>query len=141
MPSLLPPVQTPVQPTGADSNRSHLQEKFPQELYVQPTSEQARIARRNETRFIPTSIDPELVLKLVAGRPKILQLTEPPVRIYTPADTIIRTEIIDEQSGKEVAVTGLNPGTTTLIFWFEDQTAPNGQTHVAYKVDVPDYAD
>ena len=55
-----------------------------------------------------------------------------------PTDEIVRTEIIDEQSGKEVALTGLQPGTTTLIFWFEDETAPGGQTTIAYEVRVYD---
>ncbi len=130
---------TPLPLVSPDSNStygSRLQNDFPQELFLPPPSDQAK---RNAARFIPTAIDPELSLKLVVGRPKVLQLSETPKRIYTPADTIIRTEIIDEQSGKEVAVTGMQPGTTTLIFWFEDDNTPGGQSTVAYEVRV--YAD
>ncbi|WP_417750202.1 type II and III secretion system protein family protein [Rosistilla oblonga] len=96
-------------------------------------------AKDKEHRFIPTTIDPELPLKLVLGRPKVLQLADTPTRIYTPSETIIRTETIDQRSGREVAVTGLQPGTTTLIFWFRDPTAPSGESTVAYEVRV--YAD
>lgn len=140
-PSILVPRQpsapTPLVPqAAAERSSSLLQNDFPPELVLPPPSERAV---RDAARFIPTSIDPELSLKLVVGRPKVLQLSETPKRIYTPTDTVIRTEIIDEQSGKEVAVTGLEPGTTTLIFWFDDDEAPGGQSTVAYEVRV--YAD
>ncbi|TWT94711.1 type II and III secretion system protein family protein [Stieleria varia] len=123
-------------PAVAEPVRSSLQSDFPTELILPPPSDRAK---RDAARFIPTSIDPELSLKLVVGRPKVLQLSETPKRVYTPADTVIRTEIIDEQSGKEIAVTGLQPGTTTLIFWFDDRDSPGGQSTVAYEVRV--YAD
>lgn len=122
--------QPPIQP---GSSGSLLQNDFPSELILPPPSERAK---RDALRFIPTAIDPELSLKLVVGRPKVLQLTQTPKRIYTPSDRVIRTEIIDQQSGREVAVTGLEPGTTTLIFWFEDAAAPSGQSTVAYEVRV-----
>ena len=127
---------TPLPLVATTPDRSPLQGDFPQELVLPPPSANAI---RDAARFIPTSIDPELSLKLVKGRPKVLQLTETPKRIYTPDDRIIRTEIIDEQSGKEVAITGLETGTTTLIFWFDDDGAPGGQSTVAYEVRV--YAD
>jgi len=135
-PAAAGPTSLPMVSGAADTDRSPLQSDFPAELILPPPSERAK---RDAARFIPNSIDPELSLKLVVGRPKVLQLSETPKRIYTPADTIIRTEIIDEQSGKEVAVTGLQPGTTTLIFWFADDRAPGGQSTVAYEVRV--YAD
>ncbi|QDS89116.1 Type II secretion system protein D precursor [Rosistilla ulvae] len=113
-----------------------LQSDFPSELILPAPTDQAI---DKENRFIPTTIDPELPLKLVLGRPKVLQLADTPTRIYTPSETIIRTETIDQRSGREVAVTGLQPGTTTLIFWFRDPTAPSGESTVAYEVRV--YAD
>ncbi|MEO1526351.1 MAG: pilus assembly protein N-terminal domain-containing protein [Planctomycetota bacterium] len=130
----LPTVAQPP-PSDADDGLSRLQPGFPRELILPaPTWE----SKQKENRFIPTAIDPELSLKLVVGRPKILQLAAVPKRIYLPTDEVVRAEIIDEQSGKEVAVTGLQPGTTTLIFWFEDETAPGGQTTIAYEVRVYD---
>ena len=115
---------------------SLLQSNFPTELILPPPTQQAV---QNAKRFVPQTIDPELPLRLVVGRPKVLQLSQTPKRIYTPSDKIIRTEIIDDQSGKEVAVTGLEAGTTTLIFWFDNRDAPGGQSTVAYEVRV--YAD
>lgn len=132
-PRRLPP---PLKENASPVPRSMIQSGFPPGLILpEPTEATKQRARR----FIPTAIDPELKLPLVVGRPTVLQLAQTPKRIYTPSDTVIRTEMIDEQSGKEVAVTGLQPGTTTLIFWFDDRAAPNGQSHVAYEVRV--YAD
>ncbi|WP_417731034.1 type II and III secretion system protein family protein [Rosistilla oblonga] len=121
---------------GEPNSGFRLQSDFPSELILPAPTVQAK---DKENRFIPTTIDPELPLKLVLGRPKVLQLADTPTRIYTPSETIIRTETIDQRSGREVAVTGLQPGTTTLIFWFRDPTAPSGESTVAYEVRV--YAD
>ena len=118
-----------------DDGLSRLQPGFPRELILPAPSWESK---QKANRFIPTAIDPELSLKLVVGRPKILQLAAVPKRIYLPTDEVVRTEVIDEESGKEVAVTGLRPGTTTMIFWFEDETAPDGQTTIAYEVRVYD---
>ena len=141
-PALLPPVdigpgsvERPSEPlpSGVESSTLRLQSDFPKELILPAPSKDAKLRER---RFIPSTIDPELPLRLVVGRPKVLQLADTPIRIFTPTDSIIRTEIIDEQSGKEVAVTGLEAGTTTLILWFADPTSPNGQASVAYEVRV-----
>ncbi len=126
-----PAIEMPQHP--GDDSVSRLQSYFPPELVLPPPSQQAK---ERERRFIPDTIDPELPLRLVVGRPKVLQLAETPKRIYTPTDSIIRTEIIDEESGKEVAVTGLKPGTTTLILWFDDPSAVSGQASIAYEVRV-----
>ena len=128
--------QTAPVPSNARRLQPRLQADLPPELSQRPSGDEATV--RKAKRFIPTAIEPELSLKLLVGRPKILQLTQTPKRIYTPTDTIINTEIIDQESGKEVAVTGLKPGTTTLIFWFEDPSAPGGQTTIAYEVQVFD---
>ncbi|MGB0600318.1 MAG: type II and III secretion system protein family protein [Rubripirellula sp.] len=127
--SAVAPILDEISPLPA----SRLQMELPDELVLPEPSE---AIRRKVKRFVPSAIDPELPLRLVEGRPKILQLAETPVRIYTPTDTIIRTEIIDERSGKEIAVTGLKTGTTTLILWFDDETQASGQNHVAYEVVV-----
>lgn len=110
-----------------------LQGDFPAELILPPPTE---ATKRKAEQLIPTTIDPELSLKLVLGRPKVLQLAKTPKRIYTPTEDIIRTEIIDEQSGREIALTGLQTGTTTLIFWFDDESVSGGQVSLAYEVRV-----
>ena len=90
-------------------------------------------------RFVEAQIDPEIPLPLVLGRPKILRLADTPTRIYIPDDEVIRTEVIDQQTGRELAVTGVKPGTTTLMLWFADEDAPSGQSVVSYLARV--YAD
>ena len=82
------------------------------------------------------TVDPKLPLNLVLGRPKILQLSAAPTRIYVPSKDVITTEIIDELAGREIAVTGIKAGTTTLFLWFEDATSPTGESIVSYLVRV-----
>ncbi len=110
-----------------------IQGDFPEDLILSPPTE--TVVRRAE-RFIENTINPELPLNLVLGRPKVLQLAQVPKRIYVPDDKVVRTEVIDEQSGREIAITGLQPGSTTLILWFEDANAPTGQSIVSYLVRV-----
>ena len=93
------------------------------------------VVKKSE-QFVQGMIDPELPLNLVIGRPKVLQLAKAPKRIYVPDDEVIRTEIIDNQSGREIAITGMRSGSTTLILWFDDPSSPSGQTTVSYLVRV-----
>lgn len=120
-------------PTEQSQPISRVQSGFPPDLILPPPATDA--VRRAE-RFVESTIDPELPLNLVLGRPKVLQLAKVPKRIYVPDDEIVRTEVIDEQSGREIAITGLQPGSTTLILWFEDASAPSGQSTVSYLVRV-----
>lgn len=134
---LTPQAESQSQPSEAgNQTRSRIQGGFPPELVLPPPSTQA-VDQAN--RFIQGTIDPEIPLNLVLGRPKVLQLTQVPTRVYVPDSDVLRTEIVDRVSGKEIAVTGLQQGSTTLILWFDDPTAPSGQTTVSYLVRV--YAD
>lgn len=110
-----------------------IQSDFPSELILPPP---ATDAVRRAQRFVENTIDPEIPLNLVLGRPKVLQLASVPSRIYVPDVAVVRTEVIDEQSGREIAITGLRPGSTTLILWFEDASVPSGQSTVSYLVRV-----
>ena len=122
---------TAVQAPNRDTSR--IQSNFPPELILPPPSNQAV---QRENRFIQGTIEPELPLNLVIGRPKVLQLAAVPKRIYVPDEQTIRTEVIDRESGKEIAITGLQTGSTSLILWFEDPDSPNGQSAVSYLVRV-----
>jgi len=112
---------------------TRFQSGLPTELILPPPSD---AARKRESRFVEAEIDPELPLSLVVGRPKILRLTDTPRRIFVPDEETIRAEIIDRESGRELAVTGLKPGTTTLMLWFDDKTDPSGQSIISYLVRV-----
>ena len=122
-----PPGQFP------STTEPRFQTGFPPELILPPPS---NAARQRESRFVESEIDPELPLSLVIGRPKILQLTAAPSRIYVPDEQTIRAELIDQKSGRELAVTGLELGTTTLMLWFDDPQARNGKSVVSYLVRV-----
>ena len=122
-------------PLQSDEQRiqPRIQSDFPKELLLPPPN-QAVLSQAK--RFVQSTIDPELPLNLVLGRPKVLQLAQVPKRVYVPDNRILNTEIIDEQSGREIAVTGLEAGATTLILWFDDPQSPTGQTTVSYLVRV-----
>ncbi len=136
----LPSVPTPPMPIVPrdvpDAGLSRVQGGLPAELVLPPTSDEAK---RRASRFVEAEINPELPMPLVVGRPKILRLADTPTRIYVPNDDTIRTEIIDRETGRELAVTGLRAGTTTLMLWFADKSDPSGQSIVSYLVRV--YAD
>ena len=117
----------------ADDPRSRIQNGFPSELILPLPA--VEVVKKSE-QFVQGMIDPELPLNLVIGRPKVLQLAKAPKRIYVPDDEVIRTEIIDNQSGREIAITGMRSGSTTLILWFDDPSSPSGQTTVSYLVRV-----
>ncbi|SMP60027.1 pilus assembly protein CpaC [Neorhodopirellula lusitana] len=123
---------TPWQPIP-DVGPSRIQSGLPAELILPPPSD---AAKQRASRFVESEIDPEIPLSLVLGRPKILRLADTPARIYVPDEDTIRTEIIDQESGRELAVTGIRPGTTTLMLWFQDSDAPSGQSVVSYLVRV-----
>lgn len=116
-----------------DVGASKIQSGFPAELILPAPSD---AARRRADRFVQSQIDPEIPLQLVLGRPKILRLADTPARIFIPDENTIRTEVIDQETGRELAVTGVRAGTTTMMLWFDDPTAPSGQSVVSYLVRV-----
>ena len=120
-------------PLASGIGPARFQSGLPSELVLPPPSV---AARQRESRFVESEIDPELPLSLVLGRPKILRLVDTPRRIFVPDDKTIRAEIIDRESGRELAVTGLKPGTTTLMLWFEDKSERSGESIVSYLVRV-----
>lgn len=126
-----PPAPEPIR--IPDVGPSRIQSALPAELILPPPSFDAR---QRASRFVESQIDPEIPLSLVLGRPKILRLADAPARIYVPDQQTIRTEIIDQDTGRELAVTGIRPGTTTLMLWFNDDDAPSGQSVVSYLVRV-----
>jgi len=119
----------------ATSRRSRIQSGLPSELILPPTSQQVKSRAQ---RFIAEEIDPELQLSLVTGRPKILRLAEVPTKVYSPRNDIFTVERAGENSVRDLAVTGLQPGTSTLTMWFDDPAAPSGQSVLSYLVRVFD---
>ena len=128
----LRPDAAPVNPEFADPI-SRVQGGLPAELILPPPS---RATLALEQRFVRAEIDPQLPLSLAVGRPKILQFKETPLRIFLPSDDVVTAEILDQKSGREIAITGRKAGSTTLTFWFEDRSSPEGTAIISYLVQV-----
>ncbi|GIW98546.1 MAG: secretion system protein [Pirellulaceae bacterium] len=131
----------PVRPSGQnpapppqDDTRLPYQHRLPEELQPRPVTVDAR---QQQDRFIPKIIDPEQELNLLVGHPRILTFaewaTKPQVRLYLADENIVRWDII---SDTEVAVVGLQPGTTVLTIWFNDPTADSGKRVLSFRVRV-----
>jgi len=128
-----PSGQNPV-PRARDDFHLPYQHRLPEEMLPRPVTPEAR---QRQDRFIPKIIDPEQELNLVVGHPRILTFAEwaikPQVRLYLADENIVRWDII---SDTEVAVVGLQPGTTVLTIWFNDPTTDTGKRVLSFRVRV-----
>ncbi|QDU27031.1 Type II secretion system protein D precursor [Anatilimnocola aggregata] len=70
-------------------------------------------------RFIQRKIDPENVLEVILGRPRILVFNETPKRIYLPDEGIAAYQVIDD---RQISVVGRRVGSTALNIWVVDPT-------------------
>ena len=89
--------------------------------------------QKEYSRFVQRTIDPELSLELLVGRPRILEFKEIPTRIYLAQDSIASYDII---SDKTIAVVGVAPGRTVLTIWVNDPDNPGKQQVLSYLLRV-----
>lgn len=122
-----------VDPYDGSEPISRVQGGLPAELILPPPSSASKALVR---RFLKAEIDPQLPLALAVGRPKILQFKATPSRVFLPNEDVVTAEILDLQSGQELALTGLKAGSTTLTLWFEDPSSPDGKAIISYLVQV-----
>jgi pilus assembly protein CpaC len=122
-----------VDPYGVNEPISRVQGGLPAELILPPPSSASKALVR---RFLKAEIDPQMPLALAVGRPKILQFKATPLRVFLPSEDVVTAEILDQQSGQELALTGLKAGSTTLTLWFEDPASPDGKAIISYLVQV-----
>jgi len=87
-------------------------------------------------RFVREQVTPEQSINVEVGHPRILHLVDRPIRVHLPDENTITLDIIDEEEGKIIALTGREPGATTLTLWFRDPGSPAGSTAVSYRVRV-----
>ena len=127
-----PRVQIPAPNTGNGRERSRLPllPSLPRELTDPP---RRPAVEREYSRFVQRTIDPELTLDLVVGRPRILEFKEAPARIYLAQDSIATYDII---SDTEIAVVGVSPGRTVLTIWVTDPDKPAEQRVLSYLLRV-----
>ncbi len=121
-----------VQP--AEDPRLPFQRHLPDELLPQPVTPEAE---RQRQRMIPQIVDPQQELNLLVGHPRILVFaewaTEPELRLYLPDENIARWDIVSET---EIAIVGLQPGTTVLTIWFNDPTTETGKRIMSFRLRV-----
>ncbi|MCA9207903.1 MAG: pilus assembly protein N-terminal domain-containing protein [Planctomycetales bacterium] len=136
-PELTPPMLArPDAGSPALAPRSSLpfQAGLPDELIMRPPTAETL---RQFQRFVPKIVDPQNTLDLIVGRPRILTFAEwavkPQVKLYIPDEQVARWDIL---SDTEIAIVGLQPGTTVLTAWFNDPTAENGRRVLSYLVRV-----
>jgi pilus assembly protein CpaC len=88
---------------------------------------------RDYGRYIEQEVDPENVMNLLVGRPRILRFTQTPLRIYVPNEDVATIEII---SDTEMAIVGVDEGTTVLNVWMRDADRPDQPQILSYLVRV-----
>ena len=121
-----PPQGSNVGPTG----RLPLLPDLPKELADPPVESEAADQYR---QFVQRTIDPEVSLDLIVGRPRILEFKETPTRIYLAHDSIASYDII---SDTEIAIVGVSAGRTVLTIWVPDPSQPNKQRVLSYLLRV-----
>lgn len=132
--SVLPVADAPLPELIETPSRLPFQHRLPEELLPQPMTAEAA---RQRDRFVPQIIDPQQDLNLLVGHPRILLFAEwatrPEMRLYLPDENIARWDII---SDTEIAIVGLQPGTTVLTIWFNDPTTDTGKRVMSFRLRV-----
>ncbi len=131
---VLPAADAPLPELIETPSRLPFQHRLPEELLPKPMTPEAA---RQRDRFVPQIIDPQQELNLLVGHPRILLFaewaTKPEMRLYLPDENIARWDII---SDTEIAIVGLQPGTTVLTIWFNDPTTDTGKRVMSFRLRV-----
>lgn len=133
---IAPRVQIPQVRTAQDvqPRRLDLLPRLPKEL-ADPPKNGAAQAKFNQ--FVKRTIDPELTMDLIVGRPRILEFKETPTRIYLAQESVASYDIL---SDTEIAISGVSAGRTVLTIWVNDDTQPGGQRVLSYLLRVSEDA-
>jgi len=100
----------------------------------QPTKETQALYQK----YVERTVTPENVITLVVGRTVILQLRATPKRIYLPDEEVARFDILDqaEGPGRQLALVGIEQGSTVLNIWMPDPEDPDKEQILSYLVRV-----
>jgi len=148
---LLPP-QGIQQPSGQPADSNPIPFRPPPAAGRTDLELQTRLPRGNDSRtsapsaaalakarkYVDAEVSPEIELPVILGRPKILQLADTPTRVFLADDEIATTEVLDLQTGRQLAITGREIGSTVLALWFASPDAPGGEELISYLVSVSD---
>jgi hypothetical protein len=80
-------------------------------------------------------LDPEATIDVIAGRPRIWQLRQAPIRIQVADPRIVDYTIVGT-SAREVILQGGTPGTTVINLWFGDPNDAGKQRVLRHVVQV-----
>lgn len=131
-----PPEAGPAAPRGAfgpEQFRLPLLSDADNPLGMTPRPTPETVAQYRQ--FIDTIVDPENVLDLVKGRPRLVIFREPPLRVQVANPDVANFDLI---SDREFSVTGYEVGRTVLNLWFRDPANPNQARILSYLVTVID---
>jgi len=88
---------------------------------------------RKYESLVADIVDPENTLDIVVNRPRVLVLSEPPIRVQVPDEDIASFLVVSET---EVSVYGKEVGNTILNIWFPNDDDPSRPRILSYMVRV-----
>ena len=124
---------TPVAPASPMTNRPLLSSMDPAAKVLGDVPHPDAQQRQTFDRLVGGIVDPQNTLDLIVGRPRLMQLKQPPRRVQIPDNSIASYDVL---SDGEMSVTGKATGSTVLNLWFADPSAPGGMTLLSYLVRV-----
>jgi pilus assembly protein CpaC len=138
----LPMLQPPIQPPNGFPAPPATAPRIPSRFEVLPPAQPGLSTPRPSPdtirqygRFVESTIDPEMTLELIVGRPRLLVFRDTPARIYIPDEAVAAYQVI---TPTEISVVGRTVGSTVLNVWVDDPTAPRGQRVLSYLLQVQD---
>lgn len=97
----------------------------------QPTKE----VREKFDKYVRRITDPENLIEMVVGRPRLLYLTEAPFRIQVADEHTMTYSVIGKEP-RELSLLGHSVGTTVFNLWFGDPDNIAKQTVLSYLINV-----
>lgn len=126
LPPLGPPPAPATSPFRTDQIRLPL-------LPFAATPQPSAATQEKFGKYVDRTLDVENILDLVQGRPRLLVLRQPPLRIQVADEAIANYILVTE---REISISGLQVGTTVLNLWFQDPEDAGKQEILSYLVRV-----
>ncbi|MCS6851176.1 MAG: pilus assembly protein N-terminal domain-containing protein [Gemmataceae bacterium] len=87
-------------------------------------------------QFLETTVDPEAILDLIVGRPRLLIFKQAPKRVQIEVNERAPVASYTVITEREISVVGRSVGTTVLNLWFADPADPTKDRILSYLVRV-----
>jgi hypothetical protein len=100
---------------------------------VGTTPAPSKAAYAKYAKYLGTPRDPEVVLELVVGRPRLFPLKARPFRIQVGDSRVLSYSLLD---GKWLTLQGKAVGITVLNLWFGDPREPSKQHVLRLQINV-----